>query len=285
MGCFSHLIKQATHNSKAPQDLWFKCPECSEVYLKKKLEENLKVCPHCDLHMKLRARDRVKFLFDEGTFTEETDNLTSLDSLHFSDSKPYPERISAATEKSGENSAVLIGQGKINGIKVASAIMDFGYLGGSMGSVVGEKIARIIERATLNQLPLLLVTASGGARMQEGILSLMQMAKTSAAIGRHHQAGLPSISLLTDPTTGGTTASFATLPDILIAEPKALICFAGPRVIEQTIHETLPEGFQRSEYLLKHGMLDAVIHRSHLKKQIADLFRHMITPFSFRKDT
>jgi acetyl-CoA carboxylase carboxyl transferase subunit beta len=252
-----------------PGDLWVKCYKCAEVLYNKDLQENLKVCTKCGYHFKLTCKERLKYSFDESTFKEINPNLVSVDFLHFFDTKPYSERIKAQMEKSKLNEAVITGEVEVAGHKAAAAIMDFSFMGGSMGSVVGEKIARLIEHAISKKLPVIIVSSSGGARMQEGIMSLMQMAKTSAALSKLDKARLPYISILTDPTTGGTTASFAMLGDFHLAEPGALIGFAGPRVIEQTIRQKLPPGFQRAEFLEAHGFIDEVVERKELKRVIA----------------
>lgn len=278
MSWFDRILRPSLEHSKAPEGLWIKCGGCSEVTLKRVLEEHHNVCPKCGAHSRLGCRQWVALLLDAATHEETSPALRSTDPLGFSDQKPYAARIAEAERKSGLLSAVLTGTGTVEGNPVALSVMDFAFMGGSMDSVVGEKVARVIELATERRLPVIHVTASGGARMQEGILSLMQMAKTSAAMARHREAGLLSISVLSDPTTGGTTASFATLSDILLAEPGALIGFAGPRVIEQTIRQKLPDGFQRAEYLLEHGMIDAVVERRALKAFVGGLLRHYAAP-------
>lgn len=256
-----------------PAGLWTKCPESGEIVFNKELEENWMVVPKSGYHFPLKARRRVALLIDEGTFAEQDANLVSVDPLGFSDNKPYPERIAASQKKTGENDAVVSGEGELEGIPVSIAVMDFAFNGGSMGSVVGEKITRAIERATSGGKPVIVVCASGGARMQEGILSLMQMAKTSAALARHAEAGLPYIAVLTNPTMAGVMASFASLGDVIIAEPKALIGFAGPRVIKQTTQQDLPDGFQSSEFLVEHGLVDQIVPRLQMKGRLATLLR------------
>ena len=251
------------------EGLFTKCPGCDNLIWKKELESALYVCPKCAHHFKINARQRLGYLLDDGH--EEFDvQLKSSDPLHFVDRKNYRERLEKAIESTGSNEAVVNAEGRIHGHGVVCAAMEYEFIGGSMGSVVGEKITRAIEKSLHNQKPLIIVSASGGARMMEGVLSLMQMAKISAALARLHEERIPYISLLTDPTTGGVTASFAMLGDLNIAEPKALIGFAGPRVIEQTIRQKLPDGFQRSEFLVEHGMIDAVVQRSDLRDFIAD---------------
>jgi len=261
--------------SRVPEGLWVKCPECAQAIYNKDLVANLHVCPKCSHHFRLGAADRLRMLFD-GDWEEYDAGLRSTDPLNFIDTKPYTQRLKAAIEATGLQDAIISAVGQIDGIETSVAAMEYGFIGGSMGVVVGEKITRAIERALDRRLPVVVVSCSGGARMMEGILSLMQMAKVSAALARLDRAGLPYISVLTDPTTGGVTASFAMLGDVNIAEPKALIGFAGPRVIEQTIRQKLPEGFQRSEFLLSHGMLDLVIDRREMKATIARLLRFMI---------
>lgn len=256
---------------KAPEGLWTKCPSCSATIITKEIEDNLNVCTNCSHHFRLSARGRIELLLDEGSFKEFDAGMVSVDFLQFKDSKSYQARIDAAVAKGGSKDAIICGQGMINGLQVELSVFDFSFMGGSMGSVVGEKITRSIERALANRTPAIVVSASGGARMQESILSLMQMAKTSAALAKMKAEGLPFVSILTDPTTGGVTASFAMLGDINMAEPKALIGFAGPRVIEQTIRAKLPEGFQRAEYLLDHGMVDIIVQRSEMKATLSSL--------------
>jgi acetyl-CoA carboxylase carboxyl transferase subunit beta len=254
-----------------PGNLWVKCPECSEVLFTKDLEVNFKVCNHCNYHFRLTPEERLHYLFDKDSFVESDSNIGPVDVLKFSDTQKYADRIKKAKKKSNKNEAVTIGQASINKKMVNLAIMDFFFLGGSMGSAVGEKITKIIEKAVENQYPLIVFTSSGGARMQEGILSLMQMAKTSSALALLSEKKVPYITVLCDPTTGGTSASFAMLGDVQIAEPGALITFAGPRVIEQTIRQKLPQGFQRAEFLLEHGMVDMVTSRTELKETLSDL--------------
>ncbi len=256
-----------------PGNLWVKCYRCGQAIFAKDLEANLKVCPKCNYHFKLTAGERRKQIVDNGSFTEIDHGIKSKNFLNFTDSRSYTKRIEDAMLKSSLNEAILTGTGKIGGMPAAVGIMDFSFMGGSMGSVVGEKVARLIELAVEKKIPAIIFSSSGGARMQEGIMSLMQMAKTSAALGRLRENGLPYISVITDPTTGGTSASYAMLGDINIAEPDALIGFAGPRVIEQTIRQKLPPGFQRAEYLLEHGMLDMVCDRGKLKDALAKILR------------
>ncbi|GAB4220241.1 MAG: acetyl-CoA carboxylase, carboxyltransferase subunit beta [Acidobacteriota bacterium] len=257
------------------EGLFTKCEGCKAIIWKKDLEQSLWVCPKCAFHFRIDARKRLQILFDGGEYQEFESELQSTDPLGFVDKKPYRERLQAAIRSTGCNEAVVNAEGRLQGIPTICASMEYGFIGGSMGSVVGEKITRAIEKAIAESKPLIIVSASGGARMMESFLSLMQMAKISAALARLHERGLPYISLMTDPTTGGVTASFAMLGDLNIAEPKALIGFAGPRVIEQTIRQKLPEGFQRSEFLLEKGMLDAVVHRKDQRAFIGDWFRFM----------
>jgi acetyl-CoA carboxylase carboxyl transferase subunit beta len=250
---------------------WLKCTHCNELIHTNELERNCNCCPKCDYHYRLSADERVKSLADTDTFAELHPHLQSVDSLKFVDSEPYSERLKNAKEKSGHEEAVTTGTCQLNGVHIALGVMDFNFMGGSMGSVVGEKLTLLIEHALQEKIPLIIVSTSGGARMQESILSLMQMAKTSAALGRLHEAKIPYISILTNPTTGGVTASFASLGDVIIAEPNALICFAGPRVIEQTIGHQLPEGSQQSEFLKDHGMVDCIVKRPDLKAKLSEV--------------
>jgi acetyl-CoA carboxylase carboxyl transferase subunit beta len=249
---------------------WLKCTHCNELIHTNELEQNQNCCPKCNYHYRLSTDERIKSLSDPGTFEPLFNHLQPVDALKFVDTEPYPNRLASAQEKSGNNEAVVVGTCLLNKHKIALGVLDFNFMGGSMGSVVGERLTRLMELALQEQLPLVIVSTSGGARMQESILSLMQMAKTSAALAKLHEAGLPYISILTNPTTGGVTASFASLGDIIIAEPNALICFAGPRVIEQTIGQQLPPGAQKSEFLLQHGMIDCIVNRHELKQRLAE---------------
>ena len=251
------------------EGLWLKCESCGQIIWKKALDDNMQVCPRCEHHFRLDARARLEMLFDGGEYQEMDAGLTSTDPLHFHDSRPYTERLTAMQEATSMSDALIAASGTLENRRVNICAMELKFIGGSMGAVVGEKITRAVERSLAERVPLIIVSASGGARMQEGAISLMQLAKISAALMRLDQARLPYISVLTDPTTGGVTASFAMLGDLNIAEPGAQIGFAGPRVIEQTIRQKLPEGFQRSEFLLEHGFLDAVVKRSELKPYIA----------------
>lgn len=272
------IDKSDIKKSKVPEGMWVKCPGCSANILSKDIDANRNVCPACGHHYRIAARRRLEILLDDAKWVEFDAGMTSIDFLEFKDAKSYQERIDSALSKGGSKDAVICVEGSVKGVGVQVSIFDFSFMGGSMGSVVGEKITRSIERA-LNQFqPVIIISASGGARMQESILSLMQMAKTSAALAKLKAAGLPFISILTDPTTGGVTASFAMLGDINISEPKALIGFAGPRVIEQTIRQKLPEGFQRAEYLLDHGMIDLIIPRTEMRSKIGSILKMLYHP-------
>jgi acetyl-CoA carboxylase carboxyl transferase subunit beta len=255
-------------SSKVPEGLWVKCENCREILYNKELARNFKVCPKCGHHFRLSAPERLRMLFDDEEFVEHEADLRSTDPLKFRDSKKYRDRLREYEESVGTSEAIMVATGTMGGIPVVIGAMEFFFLGGSMGSVVGEKVARAVERSLAERRPLLLVSTSGGARMQEGVLSLMQMGKIAAALARLSEAAIPYISVMADPTTGGVTASYAMLGDLNVAEPNALIGFAGPRVIEQTIRQTLPEGFQRSEFLLEHGMLDLVVPRSEMKAML-----------------
>jgi acetyl-CoA carboxylase carboxyl transferase subunit beta len=262
---------------RVPEGLWIKCPSCTQVIYNKDLETSLQVCPKCAHHFRMTAAERLRSLLD-GPWEEHDAGLFSKDPLGFTDTKPYRDRLRASQAATGLLDAVIVGSGTLDGIPVVVAAMEYSFIGGSMGVVVGEKITRGIERGLASRRPVIVVSCSGGARMMEGALSLMQMAKVSAALARLDRAGIPFLSILTDPTTGGVTASFAMLGDLNLAEPKALIGFAGPRVIEQTIRQTLPEGFQRSEFLLAHGMIDVIVDRRELKATIARALRFMHAP-------
>lgn len=256
---------------KVPHGLWIKCNHCGEIIYKKEVERNLDVCPKCHYHFRISAGVRIRIVVDEDTFKEFDAGFSPVDVLGFKDLKPYSDRIVEAQDKNPSRDAFISGEALIDGRAVMLGAFEFTFMGGSMGSVVGEKITRLTERACSERRPLVIFSSSGGARMQEGILSLMQMVKTSAALSRLAKVGMPFISVLTDPTTGGVTASFAMLGDVVIAEPRALIGFAGPRVIEQTIREKLPEGFQRAEYLLDHGMIDMIVERKMMKRTLSKL--------------
>jgi len=261
--------------SRVPEGLWVKCPGCEQVIYNKDLVTNLNVCPKCAHHFRIGAAERLRLLFDDGVFTEYDKGLVSTDPLKFTDTKPYRTRLESSIEATGQKDAVIAATGRIEGIDASVAAMEYSFIGGSMGVVVGEKITRAIERAMDHRWPVVIVCSSGGARMMEGALSLMQMAKVSGALARLAQERLAYIAVLTDPTTGGVTASFAMLGDLNIAEPRALIGFAGPRVIEQTIRQKLPEGFQRAEFLLEKGMVDLVVDRREMKSVIAKALRFM----------
>jgi acetyl-CoA carboxylase carboxyl transferase subunit beta len=258
------------------EGLWIKCDSCKEIMARAEVERAGRVCPKCHYPFRITSRERIGLLVDAGTFEEYQTGLTSVDPLGFKDTKRYRDRVRAARQKTTMEEAVVTGVARLGGHPVVLCVFEFGFLGGSMGSVVGEKLTRAIELAIDKHVPVIIVPASGGARMQEGILSLMQMAKTSAALGRLGEAGLPYLSVLTDPTTGGVTASFAMLGDVILAEPRALIGFAGPRVIAETIRQPLPEGFQRSEFLLEHGQIDLIVERRELK----DTLRRLLTFFA-----
>ena len=256
--------------------IFVKCPECENPLYRRELIESHQVCTHCNYHFRFPARDRLEDIFDNGEYEKLDEEVTSADPLEFVDTKPYKDRIEAAKKSSGLPEAIVSGGGKVGGHRVYAGAMDMSFIGGSMGSAVGEKITRLIERALENKAAVIVFSASGGARMQEGTLSLMQMGKISAALSMLHEAKLPFISVLTDPTTGGVTASFAMLGDVILAEPKALIGFAGPRVIEQTIRQKLPKGFQRSEFLLEHGMVDMVVDRREMRDTIIRMLDFMM---------
>ena len=269
----SGLAQQEKKN--IPEGLWTKCNSCGEVVYGKKMEDLLWVCPNCDYHFRISSQRYIDILLDDGKLEEYDINLTSKDPLKFKDSKKYPDRIKAAQLKTGQKDGVISGISTIENIQVSFAIMNFEFIGGSMGSVVGEKIARAIERAINMNIPLIIISCSGGARMQEGILSLMQMAKTSALLAVLAEKKIPYISILTNPTTAGVMASYASLGDVIIAEPKALLGFAGPRVIQQTIGQDLPEGFQSTEFFLEKGFVDKIVNRKELRSTVASLLRFM----------
>ncbi len=261
---------------ETPENLWSKCPECGTMLFHRELTENLGVCTSCDHHMAISARDRLTALFDDGVFAEVDVPLPKPDPLSFRDQKKYPDRLKTAQRETEEREAMLVAEGMIERTPIVAACQDFSFMGGSMGMYVGNAVIAAANRAVELKRPLVLFSAAGGARMQEGILSLMQMPRTTVAVELVRDAGLPYIVVLTNPTTGGVTASYAMLGDVQIAEPNALICFAGPRVIEQTIRETLPEGFQRAEYLLDHGMLDRVTHRRDMKGELSRIARMLL---------
>jgi len=267
--------KQAVEHKRVqvPEGLWVKCNGCKEIIYKKEVLRNSNVCPKCNYHFRISARERLTALFDDGRYQEVDTDIYSIDPLKFRDTKAYKDRLREYREKTGVNDAVINARGTMGGLQVVMSVMEYGFMGGSMGSAVGEKVTRAVERALDEKIPLVVICCSGGARMQEGVLSLMQMAKISAALAKLHAASVPYISVLTDPTTGGVTASYAMLGDLNIAEPKALIGFAGPRVIEQTIREKLPEDFQRSEFLLEHGMLDFIVERREMRDVLIKCLR------------
>ena len=269
--------KEKREELKLSDELWIKCNSCNEIIYRKVIERNLQVCPKCNYHFQIPARKRIECVVDPGTFIEYDTNLCSTDPLEFKDLKRYPHRIKESQEATGQKDAIICGEGKIEGLAAMIGIFEFNFMGGSLGSVVGEKITRLIERAIEKKIGVVIFCASGGARMQEGILSLMQMAKTSAALARLYETKIPYISVLTDPTTGGVSASIAMLGDVILAEPKAMIGFAGPRVIKETIRAELPEGFQRAEYLLEHGMVDLIVERKDLRHTLASLLEMLGT--------
>ena len=264
-------IQKLVHPKEVPDDLWHRCPKCSEMIFHRELEKNLRVCAHCGHHMRMPVRARLRMLFDNETWTEIEQPSVAIDPLRFKDRKRYSERLKDAQTKTGLKDGVIVAHGPMGGINAVVAAFEFDFMGGSMGVAVGEALIAAAELACLQESPLIVLPSSGGARMQEGILSLMQMARTTVAVDRVRDKGLPYIVVLTDPTTGGVTASFAMLGDVALAEPGAIIGFAGARVIEQTIREKLPEGFQRAEYLMEHGMVDMVVHRQELRARLIQL--------------
>jgi len=273
MGIFQKpaLKFRSKTKSNVPEGLWTKCPGCGEVVTKTELQQNLQVCPKCQHHMTIGARERIANLVDEGSFKERDAEMLSVDSLKFRGVATYEERLETYRKKTGLKDAVITGDAKIGGHDVGLAVMDFNFIAATMGSVVGEKITRIIERATKNKWPVIIVSASGGARMYEGMLSLMQLAKTSGALARHAEAKLPYISILTNPTTAGVMASYASLGDLILAEPKCMIGFAGPRVIRETTHQELPKGFQTAEFLQDHGLVDMIVARHRMREVLSQL--------------
>jgi len=273
MAWFRRTIKGilSQERKSIPDGLWLKCERCGEILYRKELERNLFVCHKCNYHFRMGSGKYIELLLDEGSFEEFDGNLRSVDPLKFKDKKKYTDRLKEAMKNTGINEAIRTGFGRVDGIPVVFGVMDFSFIGGSMGSVVGEKVTRAAEKSLEKHLPLVVVSASGGARMMEGAISLMQMAKTSAALAQLSDAGILYVSILTNPTTGGVTASYAMLGDVIIAEPGALIGFAGPRVIKQTIGQELPEGFQLSEFLLEHGFIDVICHRSEMKQKLKDI--------------
>lgn len=270
------LVRSEKKRSNIPEGLWDKCPKCDAVLYRPELEKNLNVCPKCDHHMRLKARRRLELFLDEGTGVEIAADVEPVDRLKFRDSKKYKDRLSAAQRDTGEKDALIAMRGELEGMPIAAVAFEFRFMGGSMGAVVGERFVQAATLALEERMPLICFSASGGARMQEALISLMQMAKTSAALERLRRAGVPFISVLTDPVYGGVSASLAMLGDLNVAEPRALIGFAGPRVIEQTVRETLPEGFQRSEFLLEHGQVDMIIERQELRPRLASILRKLM---------
>ena len=270
-------IKQVTERKKSvPEGLWTKCPKCESTLYRSEVSRNQEVCPKCDHHMRLGGRQRLWNFLDDKTAVEISAEVSPVDRLKFKDIKAYKARLAQAQKATGEKDSFITMTGKIQGLEIVTGAFEFNFMGGSMGSVMGEKFVRAVNEAIARQCPLIVFSASGGARMQEALFSLMQMAKTSAALGKLRAEGLPFISVLTDPTMGGVSASFAMLGDINVAEPKALIGFAGPRVIEQTVREKLPEGFQRSEFLLEHGAIDMIVHRHQLSSELATLCKMLL---------
>lgn len=267
---------ETTEKKEIPGDLWQKCPSCGDILYRRDLAQRAWVCQKCGHHFRVAADDYLEILLDDGTFEEHDADLESVDALEFVDTRPYVERLEQYRKRTGRNDAIVCGIGAIDGLEVSIGVMDFNFMGGSMGSVVGEKVARAIERALAREIPLVIVSASGGARMQEGVLSLMQMAKTSALLAALDRQRLPFVAIDTDPTTGGVTASYAMLGDVVYAEPKAQIGFAGPRVIKQTIGQDLPDEFQTAEFVLEHGFVDAVVTRRRLKRVVSRTLRWML---------
>jgi acetyl-CoA carboxylase carboxyl transferase subunit beta len=275
MGIFKKPSFNSDKKRDFPEGLWEKCPNCTELIHNLELVQNLRVCPKCDHHFTQTARERLETLLDPESFEERDANMTSVDTLKFTGMASYSERLKSYQKKTGLKDAVLSGFGKIEGQRISISVMDFNFIAATMGSVVGEKLTRCVERATKEGLPVIIVSASGGARMYEGMLSLLQMAKTCGALALHGQAGLPYISVLTHPTTGGVSASFATIGDVIIAEPKAMIGFAGPRVIRETTHQDLPPNFQTAEFLEDHGLVDMIVHRKKLRDTLSNLLGYL----------
>lgn len=275
MGIFSRPVFSSSKKRELPEGLWQKCPGCGELIHNLELQQNLRVCHHCEHHFTQSAQERLETLLDEGSFQAHDPDLTSVDVLKFTGQASYTDRLRAYQRKTGLKDAVITGTGAIEQQRVAIAVMDFNFIAATMGSVVGEKLTRIIEHGTRERLPVIIFSASGGARMYEGVLSLLQMAKTCGALSLHAQAKLPYISVLTHPTTGGVSASFATVGDINIAEPKAMIGFAGPRVIRETTHQDLPPGFQTAEFLQEHGLIDMIVHRKKMRQTLSELLGYL----------
>jgi acetyl-CoA carboxylase carboxyl transferase subunit beta len=275
MGIFSKPVFTSDKKRELPAGLWTKCPSCGEIIHNLELERNLRICIKCDHHFSLTAGDRLDLVLDDGSFEEYDANLTSVDTLKFTGQASYTDRLKKYQKTTGLRDAVTCGLGRIDGHAVSMAVMDFSFLAATMGSVVGEKITRAIERATAQRLPVIIISASGGARMYEGMLSLMQMAKTCGALARHAEARLPYLSVLTNPTTAGVMASYASVGDVILAEPKCMIGFAGPRVIRETTHQELPPGFQTAEFCLDHGLVDMIVHRRKMKETLANLLEYL----------
>ena len=277
MGIFNQPVFTSDKKRELPAGLWTKCPSCGEIIHNLELERNDRICPKCDHHFALTATDRVALVIDEGTFVEHDAGLTSVDTLKFTGQASYTDRLKKYQVATGKKDAVVCGMGCISGQEVSIAVMDFQFLAATMGSVVGEKITRAIERATAKRLPVIIISASGGARMYEGMLSLMQMAKTCGALAYHSDAGLPYISVLTNPTTAGVMASYASVGDVIMAEPKCMIGFAGPRVIRETTHQELPPGFQTAEFCKDHGLVDVIVHRKKMKETLAGMLSYFVS--------
>ena len=275
MGIFSKPSFHSDKKREFPEGLWQKCPSCAEMIHNLDLVQNFRVCPKCDHHMTQSAHERLEMLLDAGSFEEHDANMVSVDTLKFTGMASYTERLKSYQKKTGLKDAVISGFGSIDGQRVSISVMDFNFIAATMGSVVGEKLTRCVERATKERIPAIIVSASGGARMYEGVLSLLQMAKTCGALALHAQARLPYISVLTHPTTGGVSASFATVGDIIIAEPKAMIGFAGPRVIKETTHQDLPPNFQTAEFLEDHGLVDMIVHRKKMRETLGNLLGYL----------
>ncbi len=275
MGIFSKPSFNSDKKREFPEGLWQKCPDCAEMIHNLELVQNFRVCPKCDHHMTQSAQERLEMLLDPGSFAEQDANMVSVDTLKFTGMASYTDRLKSYQKKTGLKDAVISGVGVIDEQRVSIAVMDFNFIAATMGSVVGEKLTRCVERATRDRLPVIIVSASGGARMYEGVLSLLQMAKTCGALALHAQARLPYISVLTHPTTGGVSASFATIGDVILAEPKAMIGFAGPRVIKETTHQDLPPNFQTAEFLEDHGLVDKIVHRKKMRETLSDLLAYL----------
>ena len=275
MGIFGRPPFNPDKKREFPEGLWQKCPSCSEMIHNLELVQNFQVCPKCDHHFTQSAQERLEMLLDPGSFEEHDADMVSVDTLKFTGMASYTDRLKSYQKKTGLKDAVITGFGKIEDLKLSIAVMDFNFIAATMGSVVGEKLTRMIEGATKDRLPVIIVSASGGARMYEGAVSLMQMAKTCGALALHGKAGLPYLSILTHPTTGGVSASFATVGDVILAEPRAMVGFAGPRVIKETTHQDLPPGFQTSEFLEEHGLVDMIVHRKKLRDTLAQLLRYL----------